>query len=392
MTDFCRGMITLIKCAVTGQAEPLPAGFSMEEAAAFARKQDLVTLVYTGALLCGIPREQPEMRELFRQYVRLQLHSEGQMEAVQQLLATLEANGIDYLPLKGVNMKQLYPGPELRYMGDADILIRQEQYDRIIPLMQTLGFDTLPEYDHNYPWQSSALQVELHKRLMPDASHPFDAYWENGWQRAKPEGGFCHTFRAEDHFLFQFTHFAHHYRDGGIGCRYLLDLWVYRRAFPNMDESYLTAELAKLQLLTFYRNVSKTLAVWFDGAPSEEKTEAITEYVFSGGSWGTWDNYALSAALRSSEAGQGNRLTLLRKKIFPSLKEMGWYYPVLKKVPVFLPVFWVVRMFDALLFHREMVGKARRILQVADSKSMEDYCQAMQFVGLDITNGRKCPQ
>ena len=35
-----------------------------------------------------------------------------------------EENGIDYLPLKGYNLKKLYPKPELRTMGDADVLIR----------------------------------------------------------------------------------------------------------------------------------------------------------------------------------------------------------------------------------------------------------------------------
>ena len=45
------------------------------------------------------------------------------------------------MPLKGCNMKALYPSPELRVMGDADILIRVEQYDRIRPIIQSLGFE-----------------------------------------------------------------------------------------------------------------------------------------------------------------------------------------------------------------------------------------------------------
>ena len=37
-------------------------------------------------------------------------------------------------------MKALYPAPELRVMGDADVLIRLEQYEKIVPLMEKMGF------------------------------------------------------------------------------------------------------------------------------------------------------------------------------------------------------------------------------------------------------------
>lgn len=37
-----------------------------------------------------------------------------------------DAGGIDYMPLKGSILKDLYPRHEMRMMGDADILIRME--------------------------------------------------------------------------------------------------------------------------------------------------------------------------------------------------------------------------------------------------------------------------
>ena len=60
-----------------------------------------------------------------------------------------EALGIEIIPFytqedgelffelikSSIPSKKLYPKPELRVMGDADILIREEQYDKIKPVM-----------------------------------------------------------------------------------------------------------------------------------------------------------------------------------------------------------------------------------------------------------------
>ena len=55
----------------------------------------------------------------------------------------------------------------------------------------------------------------------------------------------------EDEFIYLFTHFAKHYRDGGIGCRYVVDLWVFLRNNPTMDPEKIKRELDKLQLREF---------------------------------------------------------------------------------------------------------------------------------------------
>ena len=70
MTDLQKGIITMIRCAVTGQPGTLPEGFSMADAMETVRSHQIGTLIYQGALLCGIPKTTPEMRQLFALYVR----------------------------------------------------------------------------------------------------------------------------------------------------------------------------------------------------------------------------------------------------------------------------------------------------------------------------------
>ena len=129
------------------------------------------------------------------------------------------------------------------------------------------------------------------------------------------------------------------------------------------------------------------MQVWFEDAQEDEKTAFITQYVFSGGSWGTWDNYALSSAIRVSNADKPCRnLQLLIKKVFPPLTEMQQCYSALRKIPFLLPAFWILRILDSLLFHRSKLRKARRILEVANEKSVQSRHNALRFVGLDFYN------
>ena len=107
MTVFQKGIITLMKCAITGKGEPLPAGFSLEEAEEFAQKQHILTLVYYGAVVCGIDKKDPVMQRMFLKYLQLMLRSERQMGEVARIFQAFDENEIDYLPLKGVNVSSI---------------------------------------------------------------------------------------------------------------------------------------------------------------------------------------------------------------------------------------------------------------------------------------------
>lgn len=161
------GLVALLRSAITGEKLSLPDGFSLEEADSIISGQGLVPLAYVGAKNCGISLKTELMQRYKMQYGRIMLQSERQMEAVKKLLAAFEEHGIDYLPLKGCVMKPLYPQPEMRMMGDADILIRLEQYDRIKPVMQMLKYEYVKESSYDIPWKNDALYVELHKCLIP---------------------------------------------------------------------------------------------------------------------------------------------------------------------------------------------------------------------------------
>lgn len=383
MNEIQRGVLTLLKSAVTGQALPLPEGFSLEEAMPVIKKHQIVPLAYEGAVNCGVDTKSPPMQQLLQWYCQSLLFSEQQMLDVERIFAAFDANGIDYMPLKGCNMKKRYPKPELRQMGDADILIRMEQYSKIRPIMQQLGFEEKQESDHDLTWQSKRLHLELHKRLIPSYNKDYYAYFGDGWCLAKQQAGSRWAMSPEDELIYLFTHFAKHYRDGGIGCRHLLDLWVYRRSCKDLQEAYIRKELKKLQLDVFYDNICRVLAVWFGDGQPDEITRQITRFLWDSGSWGQQISHVLSVELKNAPARSRHaRRNAFLRTIFPDAQQIQYRYPILQKAPYLLPVIWPVRWVDILLFRGNQIQARRKVLQTVTDDSVEAYRRSLERVGL----------
>jgi hypothetical protein len=292
---------------------------------------------------------------------------------------------IDYMPLKGCLMKARYPKPELRLMGDADILIRMEQYSQIIPIMESLGFEATQESDHEYIWRSKELYLELHKRLIPSYNEDFYEYYGIGWQLAhRREGGYW-TMTAEDEWIFLFTHFSKHFRDGGIGCRYVADLWVYVRHNPDMDEAYIRGELQKLGLEEFHDNIRKLVDIWFGDAPDDEKSDIMTAYIFASGNWGGQESKTISVAVRDSrKSGRvaEGKLRYGLRVLFPDVVTLRDKYRVLKKAPWLLPVVWVIRPFYKLLWEAKSLRRHGENLRRMEKGKLDVRRELLEYLGI----------
>lgn len=386
MDTIQRGIVLLMKSAVTGQAEALPEGFSVQDALEQINRYRILTAAYEGAVRCGIDPRLSAMQAMLRESYRQTIRDEKQLRAAQKIFEAFEENAIDYMPLKGCNLKHLYPKTALRGMGDADILIRVDQYDRIRPVMLSLGFEEQIETDHVYLWHSEDLQVELHKCPVPPDDADYYGYYGDGWRFAVKSAGYRHDMSHEDAYVFLFVHFARHYRFSGIGCRHMLDLFVYRRSYPAMDDGYIRQELECLGLWVFHQNVMRVLAVWFDDAAGDEVTELISGFVFQSGNWGTEESHFLLRQVKLAKKNgtvQGSRRQNLAAAVFPPLFYMRRQYPVLKKAPALLPAMWLVRIVDILLHRRRSIKKRYKIVGMISDDKVELYREFLEVVGLD---------
>lgn len=387
MNTLQRGIITLLRSGLTGESLSLPETFSFSQAYPVLCAHQVHTLAYDGAVCCGIPKTLPEMKLLFQVYCQCLMLSERQMQTVEMVFHAFEEQGISYLPVKGCHLKKLYPKPELRLMGDADILIRAKEYPKVSVALQNLGYQEVSESEKDYGWHSPALYMEIHHQLIGASDRDFYQYFGDGWKLAKPLSGKRYALSLEDEYIYLVMHLAKHYRNGGIGLRHVTDLWVYRRAYPNLNEAYIVKGLQEMHLVEFYQNLRRLISVWFEAAPEDEITAFMTDIIFNSGAWGNTTSGKISVALRNKNA-TGNIITGKMKRIwngfFPPYGIMWEKYPILKKCPVLLPVFWPVRWVTAVLFRRDNLRRQYKELQMTTADAVETYQQALHYVGLDF--------
>lgn len=388
MTITQRGVITLIRSAIIGKSLNLPEGFELKTALNVAQAHQVVSIVYYGALLCGFNNSDPVMRRMFSETCRYLSISEQQTKAINEIMTAFDENKIDYMPVKGLLLKDIYPNPDMRVMGDGDILIRLEDYEqKIRPIMQSLDFKEGRTSDNEFVWNKPFVCVELHKRLIPSYNKDYYAYYGDGWRLAKKHDGTRYAMTDDDQMIYLFTHFAKHYRDSGIGIRHFVDLWVYRNTHPQLDEKYIKTELKKLQLHDFYKNIVKTLENWFNDGENDEKTDFITDVIFLSGVYGTVESSALSEALKLSKT-TGDKVNIhkqkLKNEIFLPYDYMCKRFPFLKKRKILLPLFWVVRIIDAAIFRRKNIKIKQKRLKFVNNDSVNNYHNSLNFVGLDF--------
>ena len=386
MEQFLKGAFTLMKSALKNQKYDLPSEMDYKRVYRFGRKMQILPLLFFGMENCGVVLS-PEVREQFEFYCTKALFfCAKQWALLQEVFSAFETANIDYMPLKGTLLKELYPAPEMRMMADGDILIRVEQYEAIRPVMQALGFAEDVESDHELIWKKDGFSVELHKRLIPSYNKDYYAYFGDGWQRAVrvSDGGYRYQMSDEDTYVHLLTHFAKHFRDGGIGPRHFVDFFVYREK-KHLDENYINAELEKLKLREFHDHVVTAVNWLFaDGAP-DDVSEYLAEKICHSGPYGDAEAHWLSAALKdtklngSFEAGYRRRIV---SRFFPSLAVMQSMYPILKKHKVLLPFFWIARWFCLLFCDKHSADHYQHIFS-KNANEVAAYENDLAKVGLN---------
>lgn len=97
------------------------------------------------------------------------------LDDLREVLAELEAHGIDALVLKGSALAyDIYPAPELRPRSDVDMLIRRASLDALRVAMQSLGFkEILGSGDELAVRQATFTRVDAF-----GCEHAYDVHWD----------------------------------------------------------------------------------------------------------------------------------------------------------------------------------------------------------------------
>ena len=280
---------------------------------------------------------------------------------MQALSVRLNDAGIWYLPLKGMILKDFYPGYGMRQMSDRDILFDADRADDVKDIMENLGY-TVKFFDagiHDSYFKQPVCRIEMHRTLFGiEQPAVFRKYYKNIKDRmVRDEGNSCaYHLTPEDFYIYIIAHEYKHFTDGGTGLRSLLDTYVYLRRVP-LDMTYVGAEMEKLGIADF-EAANRSLAMHlFSGEPLTSEEYEMLDYILSSGTFGTLKN---GVQLQIHEKG---RWGYFLSQMTPPYYFMKQLYPVLDKAPVLYPFCWAYRLIHSFFFcHKSFMYKVKAVL------------------------------
>lgn len=346
-------LVSLLRASLRGEPPmPVPNGLDWERLYRLSRRQLVAAAVWR-----ALKKEEqcpPEAAARFRAAADGALRKELLFDGARaEIFEAFEARHIDYMPLKGVIIKDFYPAKGMREFADNDILYREKDRKAVDEVMRALGYKSEGlESVHDVYMKPPVYNFEMHRALF-EGDVAFAGWFEQVWDRAilQEDGGHAWRMSDEDFYAYVIAHFAKHHENGGASLRSLADVYLMRQAL-SLDETKLQDIFRAIGLETFEHEVSGIAESLFGEEPRPVGEETML-YILSGGAYGTAET-----AFRNAVRKEG-KLRVALRLAFPSFARMKTSYPVLKKLPVLLPVMWVVRLFTVLF------GKKRKKATVA---------------------------
>ena len=347
-------LIGAIKASVCGVPVTQGAEPDWKEFIKLAGRHGLSAMACDGLQKSNYPLPEKVGQALHSYYMQAIFRDAQQEHLKKQLQAALVEAGIQHIFLKGSVLKADYPVPALRTMCDLDVLVYAVDFDRIANVAKALGGKAVPgDGNHRNFSFSGGVSVEFHPNLLHHAT-PIGTGINPGWQYAKKDSPTCSGELTEEGFyLNTVCHLANHFVAGGVGVRFVLDVWVNRHLRkPEANRAFVEAELTRFGLMNFTENIEALAEAWFGDLPMTPLLEELGEYILTSGSHGTSDRAMLNAL---SLSPGGNRFSALWKKAFYPKAELEDRFPWCKGKPWLLPAAWCARAYSAITNHGDLI-------------------------------------
>lgn len=339
--------IALLRSVVTGASEKTDlADVNFEALFALSKFHDLAHIVYYELERRNALPEGDVLTKFKQQYDMAILRHVRRMMTITQIREILEKARIPFILLKGAVLMDLYPEPWMRTSSDVDVLVHEEDLAKAEELFVNAGMERKHEGQYDVSlFSQTNYHIELHYTMLEGfISDQHREVLKNVWlcSACKQNGMAEHVMNGEMFYFYHIAHMAKHFRNGGNGVRTILDTWLLHHRI-DFDAARRNALIAEGGLKTFDENAKALSEFWFSHASVCAVNGDFADYIVKGGIYGTFDRYVMVQKKKA-----GNRFTYYWKRIFPPYNRIKHSYPILKKIPVLLPFYWIIRWFRFL--------------------------------------------
>lgn len=176
------------------------------------------------------------------------------LETQTAVASALEESGIPVAVLKGSAAAMSYPVPELRLMGDIDILVPKEKFEEAFQVLADKGYkceDSLKDFFRHAGFKSNTgIEIELHQFFASNDTNEKFRILNNYLYEALEKiehveinGYMTPVLPAVANGIVLLSHLNHHLQEG-IGLRHVIDWMCFVEKY--IDDEFWHKEFAQL--------------------------------------------------------------------------------------------------------------------------------------------------
>ncbi len=367
--------LQILRSAILDKPIDLPSDLNEygTEIYSLAKSQDVLMLIYR-----GIKCNQGVLPKDVDKQIVTEIYRTGQNNALlKKAKEVLTDAKIPYIPLKGAVAKDFYPELWMRSCCDIDILVREKDFERAVNAFVKAGFSTdYKRLYHDVSLYYGEAHLELHFNICENF-YRIDQVLSQVWGNVEQVSGYEYREKPAFFAFHNIAHLLYHFLRGGCNIKQFLDLWLMRRKM-FYEEEEIQPFLSKCSLKKFYDVICEETEVLFEDKKPTDVTMAIERFIFQGGIAGGKDN----ADVISVVVG-GGKLKYFINSLFIPMRDMKWHYPILRKYPVLLPLYYCKRLIAKTVGSEKKRAKELVSINLEKTKKVDnDIISLLEEIGL----------
>lgn len=281
-------------------------------------------------------------------------------------------NDIDHIFLKGFEIKELYPEPFQRQMGDIDLLVKPDDFDKACSILRDNSFEIDHSIDYHTSFVFNGITIELHNKLMSN-DEMYNHYFKTPFNNAIKFNKNTYKLTPQFNFEYLLVHYIKHLQNGA-GLRELCDLYLFLNKYEisiehvrsilkfENNDNFVDTLLTELNYIFGYNKYPYTHNEYFI---------ILIEYSLLSGIHGFGKNS--TRAKNEYIKTKQNKVSYLLSILFISPDKLFKIYPWTRSI-ILLPLGYIIR------FVHLLINKQNKLRDVLSTKE-EDYI--LQKIGIN---------
>lgn len=373
-----------------------------------AREHNLISIIYYS--ISKLELKKNLTKELLNKWVKAtfmySIRELNNMKNIEELFKAFNENELEFVVLKGVIIKELYPKAEFRTMGDCDVIVKESDLDFGKNILKQLGYSENKHKDEHGAHKIFARNnqiVEMHWTLINDdffnGSKEFEKKLWNNIRQFKVCRESIYVLNHEYMIVHLIAHMAVHLIWSGFGIRQLLDLYLYSKNYENEINWMKVFSILKssslenfsiilyivIEKLFNYRITKENYDEInnFKGVLNNNIVETFIEYIFDSGVFGQTNKLDgfTSTIMNSRRNNKKDMIITHGRLLFPNMESLNDKYGYAKRYKVLMPVAWMHHLANGV-FHSEFSMKEKVDFLFNSSNKIKSKEEMLKNIGL----------